>query len=226
MEDTMQDQRSQEAPSGGENSRALATQRANRRDTPRVADLNFDYLDDTPVYASTGVRTFKFGRGGKYWIEYLEELDFGQQTVLDNASVVGVLREQSQDQAQAGQTVRLDLTRQRFLLCASYITRWKIPPDRNGREIRWPRHMNDRIETMKHINPKWGDAIVQVITAHVAEQQEEEQAAQADMDAAADLREEENERNDSPPQPSQNGAHVVDVQPSQSVSSPVGVSAN
>jgi len=212
------------APSGGENSRALATRR-NQRDAQRLSDMNFDYLDDTPIYASTGVKTVKLGGKG-HWIEFLEELDFGQQTVLDNASVIGVLREQAQEAANAGQTVRLDLTRQRFLLCATYITRWNVPKDRNGREIRWPRHINDRIDTMKRINPRWGDAIVQIITAHVAEKQEEEQAAQADMDAAIDLRNDEDDRNDSPPQQSQNGAHVVDAQPSQSASSPAGPNWN
>lgn len=227
MEETMSDgsAQEQEAPSGGENSRALATQRNNERQAQRLSDMNFDFLDDQPIYASTGTRTVKMGQKG-YFVEFLEELDFGQQTILDNASVVGVLREQSESSGQSGQTVRLDLTRQRFLLCGTYITRWKVPPDRNGREMKWPRHINDRIEMMKRINPKWGDAIVAIITAHVAEKQEEEEAAQKDMDEAAKLTEDEADRNDNPPQPSQNGAHVVDVQPLQSASSPVGANTN
>lgn len=225
MEETMQgDGQPQEAPTGGENSRAIAT-REQQQAIQRVTDLDFSFLDDTPIYASTGVRKVKLGNKG-HWIEFLEELDFGQQTILDNASVVGVLREQAQEAAQAGQTVRLDLTRQRFLLCATYITRWNIPKDRNGREIKWPRHPNDRIETMKRINPKWGDAIVTIITTHVAEQQEAEDAAQKDMDAAARLTEDGEDRNDNPPRQSQNGALVVDARPLQSASTPAGANPN
>jgi hypothetical protein len=221
MEDTMDPQPQQGAPAPENRSRALATRRQ-RQDS---ALRNIASLEDTPIYASTGVRRVTLGNSGKYWVEFLEELDFGQQTLLDNASVIGVLREQAQQDADAGQTVRLDLTRQRFLLCATYITRWSVPPDRNGREIKWPRHPNDRTETIRHLNPKWGDAIVAIITEHVADKQEEEQAAQDDMDEAAGLVQEE-DRDDNPPVPSQNGAHVVDAQSSHSASTPVGLSAN
>jgi hypothetical protein len=158
-------------------------------------------LDDVPIYASTGVKHIKMGSSGKYWIEIQEELDFGQQTILDNASVIGVQREQGASVEDANQTVRLDLTRQRFLLCATWLVRWNVPPDQDGKPIRLPRHINDRITTMKRLHPLWGDAIVEKITEHVAAKQELQQKVQeeADADAAIDAESEEVNPNDIPP---------------------------
>lgn len=200
-------------------SQALATRRK------QEVAKSYDYLDDTPIYASTGVITKKLGASGKYWLEIREQLDFGEQTILDNASVIGVQREQVEAVANAGQTVRLDLTRQRLLLCALYITRISVPPDRRGNAIKWPRHINERIEVIKHLNPKWGEAIIEIITEHVAALQEEDEAAQADADEAAGLMND-GEEDDSPPSLSQNGSSVVEGQSSLSVSTPVGASAN
>ena len=159
-------------------------------------------LDDTPVYASTSIRRIPMGKSGKYWIEIQEELDFGQQTILDNASVIGVQREQANEGSEPGQTVRLDLTRQRFLLCATWMTRWSLPPDANGKDIRLPRHINDRIEVLKRLNPAWGDAIVAAITEHVAARQAEEEAAQtaADEEAGIDVEAREVDQDDIPPE--------------------------
>lgn len=135
-------------------------------------------LEDIPSYASTGTIRIPLVDSGKYWIEIQEELDFGQQTILDNASVIGVQREQMESTAEAGQTVRLDLTRQRFLLCAVWLVAWNIPPDADGRPMRLPRHINDRITMIKGLHAKWGDAIVESITEHVAALQEREEEAQ------------------------------------------------
>jgi hypothetical protein len=208
---------------GGERSRAIATRRqAAAANRPR----DYSYLEETPVYASTGVHRVDFGTSGKYWIEIQEELDYEQQTILDNASVIGVQREQMESTAEAGQTVRLDLARQRFLLCAVWITRWSVPKDRRGNEIRWPRHINDRILAVKRLNRKWGDAITQVITEYVAKQQEEEEAAQADADDALQFMDEDEGEDDSPPQPTANGEYDDDVQSSHSSTTPVGLSSN
>lgn len=167
-------------------------------------------LDDVPIYSSTGVRKIPMGKSGQYWIEIQEELDFGQQTILDNASVIGVQREQADTGAEPGQTVRLDLTRQRFLLCATWLTRWEIPLDKNKKRVNLPRHINDRVDVLKRLNPTWGDAIVAAITEHVAAKQEQEEEAQnaADEEAGIDMEGTE-DTHDSPPGRSLNGASVV-----------------
>jgi hypothetical protein len=191
MQDTMErteDRQEQE-------SRALA-RTGPGRDMQRASVVD---LDDVPIYASTGTKRIPLGRSGKFWIEIQEELDFGQQTILDNASVIGVQREQSQAGGDAASTVRLDLTRQRFLLCATWLVRWNLPPDKNGKEVRLPRHVNDRIEVMKRLNPVWGDAIVAAITEHVAEKQEAAQVAQDEADEEAGIDVEAREVEDSPP---------------------------
>lgn len=175
------------------------------RDSVRTQTVD---LDDVPVYASTGTRRIPMGRSGQHWIEIQEELDFGQQTILDNASVIGIQRGQTTEGEEASQTVRLDLTRQRFLLCATWLVRWNLPADKNGKEIKLPRHINDRIETMKRLSPQWGDAIVAAITEHVAQRQELAQAAQdaADAEAGIDTDEEE-DREEIPPLGRQSGTN-------------------
>lgn len=144
-------------------------------------------LDDVPIYASTGTKRIPLGKSGKYWIEIQEELDFGQQTKLDNASVIGVMREQASTGDDASQTVRLDLERQRYLLCATWLVRWNVPSDKNQKTVALPRHVNDRINAIKHLHPRWGDAIVAAITEHVAALQELEEVAQENADRAAGI---------------------------------------
>lgn len=202
-----------------ENGRALAVQQ--RAALTRAQRID---LDDIPIYASTGTLRIPIGQRG-YWIELKEELDFGEQTILDNASVIGVQREQLESTSDAGQTVRLDLTRHRFLLCAIWLVGWNLPPDEANKPIRFPRHVNERIETIKALNPQWGDIIVEVITEHIAAQQEDEEAAQKAADDAAGMDPEGSaqEPDESPPGRLLNGEYVETTSPSTSVSSLVGV---
>lgn len=202
--------------------RALARRDDRRERAPRRPGID---LDDVPIYASTGVRKLPLGRNGRYWIEIQEELDFGQQTILDNASVIGVQREQMEASAEAGQTVRLDLTRQRFLLCAIWLTRWSLPKDEEGREIRLPRNVNDRVETLKRLSPKWGDAIVGLITEYIAEQQDREVEAQRAADEEAGIDAEAHETEPAPKR-SRNGASGATRSLSTSVSSPAGAASS
>lgn len=176
-------------------------------------------LDDVPIYASTGTRRIRLNKTGTYWIEIKEELDFGEQTILDNASVIGVQREPIGQGSEAGQTVRLDLPRQRFLTCAVWLVGWKLPNDEEGKPIRFPRNLNDRIDTIKALNPKWGEAIIDIISTHVVQQTEAEEAAQmkADQDAMMEKSEEfvgenENGESDSAPQQSISGEFSVVAQ--------------
>lgn len=199
--------------------RSLAVRGPQRPALTRASRLD---LDDIPIYASTGTIRIPIGSRG-YWIELKEELDFGEQTILDNASVIGVQREQLESTADAGQTVRLDLTRHRFLLCAIWLVGWSLPPDEAGKQIRFPRHVNERIETIKALNPRWGDIIVEVITEHIAAAQEAEEAAQRAADDEAGIDPEHREGDDSPPGRSPNGESDAINLPSTSVYSPVGV---
>lgn len=171
-------------------SKGTALARRNEDSSPPARMKVYD-LSDVPIYASTGTRVIPLGkdkRGRDYFIEIKEELDFGEQTILDNASVIGIQRERTAGVDDAASTVRLDMTRQRFLLCAVWIVNWRVPNDDNDKPIRWPRNPNDRIEAIKALNPKWGDAIVEIIAAHVAERTQEENEAQeeADKDAMMD----------------------------------------
>jgi len=180
-------------------------------------------LDDVPIYASTGTIRIPIGSRG-WWIELKQELDFGEQTILDNASVIGVQREQLESTADAGQTVRLDLTRHRFLLCAIWLVGWSLPMDEDNKQIRFPRHINERIETIKALNPRWGDIIVEVITEHVAAQQEEEEAAQRAADEEAGMDPDHGgEPDDNPPGRSRNGESDGTNLPLTSAYSPAGV---
>jgi pimeloyl-CoA synthetase len=175
-------------------------------------------LSDAKSYASTGAVRIPFG-DGTYWIEIKEELDFGEQTILDNASVVGVQRDALNEASGegGGQTVRLDLTKHRFLQCAIWLLRWNIPPDENGKPIRLPRHINDRITTLKSLSSKVGDAIVAVIAEYIVSQQEDEEEAQAKQDKHAEIDEDGDDEgtDEIPPAHSQNGAHVVAATSSQ-----------
>jgi hypothetical protein len=203
VQDTMERRSDEQA----QPTRALAQTGPGQDRERAVASVD---LDDIPIYSSTGTKHIPLGSSGKYWIEIQEELDYGQQTILDNASVIGVQREQATTGEDANQTVRLDLTRQRFLLCATWIVRWNVPNDKNDKPIRWPRHVNDRVNVMKSLHPAWGDAIVAAITEHVAEKQELQQQAQeeADAEAGIDADAREVDPDDSPPSGArQNGSH-------------------
>jgi hypothetical protein len=178
-------------------------------------------LDDIPIYASTGTHRIPIGQRG-FWIEIKQELDFGEQTILDNASVIGVQREQLESTSDAGQTVRLDLTRHRFLLCAIWLVGWSLPPDEAGKSIRFPRHVNERIETIKALNPHWGDIIVEVITEHIAAVQEADEVAQRAADEEAGMDTERGD-DDNPPGRPLNGEFDGTSLPSTSAYSPAGV---
>lgn len=181
-------------------------------------------LENIPVYASTDIRRIDLTDDKRYWIEIQEELNFGQQTRLDNASVIGVMREQAAVGEDAAQTVRLDLEKQRYLLCATWLVRWNLPADANGKPIRLPRHVNERIEAIKNLHPAWGDAIVESITEHVAARQEAEQEAQDKADEEVGIDTEDRGNDDSPPARTLNGASVVAASSSPSYSTPAGQS--
>lgn len=188
-------------------------------------------LDDVPSYTDMSTTKYPMGGSGKYWIELKNQLEFGEQTVLDNASVIGVLREQAGQGGDSNQTVRLDMAKQRLLMCAIWLNRWNIPLSPRKKEIALPRNINDRVETIRHLNPDWGDAIAEKIAAHIAERQPVDAETERIADERAGIMPEDvvvmggAEERDSPPEAIPNGSPVIDAQSSQSSSSPVGVSA-
>jgi hypothetical protein len=131
------------------------------RTETREVKPNFAELD---IFAETGTT----------------KLDFGEQSILDNAAIRGVQRNELQDMAtggETGQTVLINLSRQRFLLLSLYIVGWNLH-DRRGVPVKLPRTVDERERLFKRMRPAWGDAMVDMVTKHIQERAEKMAAAE------------------------------------------------
>jgi hypothetical protein len=146
------------------------------RTETREVKPNFAELD---IFAETGTTKLYFD-GTDNYILVRDELDFGEQSILDNAAIRGVQRNELQDMAtggETGQTVLINLSRQRFLLLSLYIVGWNLH-DRRGVPVKLPRTVDERERLFKRMRPAWGDAMVDMVTKHIQERAEKMAAAE------------------------------------------------
>lgn len=146
-------------------------------DAPDTAEApsNRYRLDDASAfefYASAETTTLYLDSQQRLWVRLKRELDFGQQNELDNASVTGFSAQQARARAQVGQTlIHTDMGRQRLLKLALYIDDWNFPgPD--GKTLKWPRHISERVGVLRRMNARLATAILQEIDRLIAEQNE------------------------------------------------------
>lgn len=152
--------------------------RAGRR--PTTGERPKVNLADLPLFSTPGT-TKLFVEGTDFWVEVKDDLDFGEQSILDNASIRGVQREALTEFSEAGNTVIVDLSKQRFLLLALYIVAWNFV-DPMGRDIKLPRPVDERIKLFRRMNPAWGDALVDMVTRHAERRQQDTETIEKALD--------------------------------------------
>jgi hypothetical protein len=114
--------------------------------------------------------------GNRYWIRIKNELDAGESWEIDNAlvrgwqSTGGAGNNGSAADASAMMAV-VDLSKQRFLTLALYIEDWNIP-DQQGKTIRWPRQIPDRMGLLKRMKKESAQMILDEIARLQGEEQQ------------------------------------------------------
>lgn len=136
-------------------------------DAPAVWDtVDFAELD---IFVDPSTVEIPIPNSGGKVIVIKRVLDYGEQSTLDNISIRGIQqRDVNQIAAEGGQTVLLDLARQRLYTIAHRLVGWNIT-DRRGRPVKLPRTTEERIRLFRRMHPMWGAMIHDLIVKKVAE---------------------------------------------------------
>ena len=133
-------------------------------------------------FASTETTTVYLDPNRKIWVRLLNELDFGQQSELDNASLRGVTMENAREAATQGERLMIfDLGHQRRLKLGLYIDDWSLP-------VKWPAKLDLRIDLVKRLKPSWATMILtEIERLEAAAQKQAEEAGLAAEDSDPNL---------------------------------------
>ncbi len=124
--------------------------------TPEAELSVFDF------FASAETTTVYLDPERKLWVRLLKELDFGQQSELDAASLRGVTMADARDAVDQGRMMVFDLGHQRRLKLSLYIDDWSLPH-------RWPAKLDERYQLVKRLKPRWAQTIMTEIERLEAE---------------------------------------------------------
>jgi hypothetical protein len=106
----------------------------------------------------------------QHWVRIKNELDYGAQNELDNASVTGFSVQQARQAQAAGEQetlIHTNLGRQRLLKIALYVDDWNLPgPD--GKTMRWPHRIDERIAVVKTMKARLASAILAEVDRLIA----------------------------------------------------------
>lgn len=101
--------------------------------------------------------------GTTFTVLLQKELDWGEQLELEAAALRGLERKDLETAANQGQTLILDISKQRILSLALRVRRWNVrrenPTTRQWEAVPLPASLPDRILVMKRLRPKWARAI-------------------------------------------------------------------
>jgi hypothetical protein len=151
------------------------TSTALARPEPRIS-----LAEITDIFATEEV--IRLPLGGPHWIDVKRELNYGERTEIESASIRGMQREALTEASQAGNTFLLDLGRQRFLMLALYIVRWSFTEPGTGKPVIIPSDLGERIAFFRNLQGKVGEALRNAVEDHhnkmMAEEAQEEQIAQ------------------------------------------------
>lgn len=118
----------------------------------------------TDIFATEA--TIRISLEGNHWIDVKRELNYGERTEIESASIRGMQREALTEASIAGNTFLLDLGRQRFLMLALYIVRWSFTDASTGNPIVLPGDLGERIAFMKGLHPVVGEALRVAVEEH------------------------------------------------------------
>lgn len=141
---------------------ALETTKANIKGAFASVGI-FDFFasaETTTVYLDDDNR--RNDPSARIWVRLLNELDFGQQSELDAASIRGVTMQDAQDAVAQGRLMVFDLGHQRRLKLAVYIDDWNLPH-------KWPAKLDERYQLVKRLKPRWATLIMEQIERLEAE---------------------------------------------------------
>lgn len=125
--------------------------------------------DDTEVLKITS----------KLWVELKKEADYGEENDLVSLRYAPMLNER-------GDTVSaFDASRYNLLLMAIYVVDWNLP-DAEGKAVRLPRKVHERVALLRRLDKRIGEKILGRILElrgiQVAVEGEQDQEAEADQE--------------------------------------------
>jgi hypothetical protein len=122
------------------------------------------------------------------WVEFKKQLTYGEQCDVESALFTGLSTQErvaaAQEAEQRGgsrSTILVDTGRQAKLRLAMWIVDWNLP-DRNGKTVRWPAHLQDRIAIIGNLGERAGAWLAEQIQRIEGEAAE---VAQADPEVEA-----------------------------------------
>jgi hypothetical protein len=113
-------------------------------------------IDVFDIFASAETTTVYLDPERRLWVRLLNELDFGQQSELDAASIRGVTMQEATAATQEGRLMVFDLGHQRRLKLSLYIDDWGLPH-------KWPAKTDERYQLVKRLKPRWATLILEQI---------------------------------------------------------------
>jgi hypothetical protein len=166
-----------------------------------LTDLGLD------IFASPDTTKVYFGQT-HYWVEFKNELDYGERKMLDGAAIRGYEREM----AEAGRDVDTSSNKLMFvtqldrvapLRLAVWVADWFIQtrrPDGSFGEVELPTRLEDRVGLFRRMRDSFGEQLVAMLDKHEEDRRKERQVA----DVAAGIldRQPEPEVDDDDPNPS------------------------
>jgi hypothetical protein len=113
----------------------------------------------------------------RYWVRVKNELDYGEACELDNSLVRGwqaaggAAGSNGATADPAAMMAVVDVGKQRLMKLALYIDDWNIP-DQQGKTIRWPNGIPQRMGLLKRMKPKAATMIIEEIDRLQGEEQQ------------------------------------------------------
>lgn len=168
------------------NGTAIATRPA-ADDKPDFGKISLAQIND--IFATEETTRIPLPDG--QWIDVKRELNYGERTEIESASIRGMQREALTESSIEGNTFLLDLGRQRFLMLSLYITRWSFCEPGTTKPILIPGDLGERIAVMKNLGGPVGEVLRIAVEWHhrkliAAETEEDEVARTQDRRLAPD----------------------------------------
>ena len=105
--------------------------------------------------------------GTPFTVMIRRELPWREQSELEAAALRGIERSELEAAAQGKQTIILDTSKQRLMSLALRIRRWNVtrvnPATKQPEPVRLPTHLQERIQVLGELAPRWARALNKAI---------------------------------------------------------------
>ena len=129
-----------------------------------------DELSPASLFATDDTETvFLFPKSAAHpagvWVTFKRELSYGEACDVDSALFTGLKPDELERATAAAEaraarggssTILVDTGRQRKLRLAMWISDWNFP-DRQGKTVRWPASLSERIQVISSLGEKAGE---------------------------------------------------------------------